>query len=50
MLPILPPNPLNPFGVVSSAIATAATVAGLGAGLAIGAVLAAMAGSGDRRR
>lgn len=36
MLPLpLPPNPLNPFGIVSSSIAVTATVAGLALGAAM---------------
>ncbi len=41
MLP-LPPNPMNPLGVVSGAIATTATLAGLGVGVALGAGLLAV--------
>ncbi|HYE00355.1 MAG TPA: hypothetical protein VEH84_13305 [Alphaproteobacteria bacterium] len=43
MLPLPMPslNPMNPFGLVSSGVATAATVAGLGAGLVLGAALLA---------
>jgi hypothetical protein len=47
--PLLPPNPLNPFGVVSSAIAVTATVTGLGAGLTLGAAMLAACSMMPRR-
>ena len=51
MLPLpLPPNPLNPFGIVSSTIAVTATVAGLGVGLALGAAMLAVCSTMSRRR
>jgi hypothetical protein len=50
MLPLpLPPNPLNPFGIVSSSIAVTATVAGLGVGLALGAAMLAASSMMSRR-
>jgi hypothetical protein len=51
MLPLpLPPNPLNPFGIVSSTIAVTATVAGLGVGLTLGAAMLATCSMMSRRR
>ena len=51
MLPLpLPPNPLNPFGVVSGTIAVTATVAGLGVGLALGAAMIAAGSMMSRHR
>ena len=51
MFPIpLPFNPLNPFGIVSNSIAAAATVAGLGAGLALGAGMLALGAMLSNRR
>jgi hypothetical protein len=51
MLPLpLPPNLLNPFGIVSSTIAVTATVAGLGVGLALGAAMLAANNSMMSRR
>jgi hypothetical protein len=48
MLPLpLPPNSLNPFGIVSSSIAV--TVAGLGVGLALGAAMLAASSMMSRR-
>ena len=50
MLPLpLPPNPLNPLGIVSSTIAVTATVAGLGVGLALGAAMLAANSMMSRR-
>ena len=43
MFPLpLPPNPMNPFGIVSSTVAATATLAGLGVGLALGAGMLAV--------
>ena len=51
MLPLpLPPNPLNPLGIVSSTIAVTATVAGLGVGLTLGAAMLAACSMMSRRR
>ena len=51
MLPLpLPPNPMNPFGLVSGAVAVTATVAGLGVGLAIGAAMLAAGSAMSRSR
>ncbi|UEM03336.1 hypothetical protein JL101_025765 [Skermanella rosea] len=51
MLPLpLPPNPMNPFGLVSGAVAVTATVAGLGIGLALGAAMLAAGSAMSRSR
>jgi hypothetical protein len=51
MLPLpVPPNLLNPLGIVSSTIAVTAALAGLGVGLTLGAAMLAACSTMSRRR